>query len=1383
MISALAESLAYDLLKGGAKQLQDKLLGDEQQRALNQVAGSAFDEALLDITRRDEKIVEPELKNLLANKTTREFLVSFALSETVPTVGDFSQIGANAISQPTLDVLRRFIPLFAKGLLNAASKSESPLYNQISLERLNRVTDLMRDIPDDITELKQMMQILLERFEDPFGRFQAEHQGLIFISYAREGGGREFAKKLRSELEAYGFNLWQDVVDMEGGKSWFSQIQEAIRGSKAMVLVINDNALNSSNVRDEWNFARQIGVPILPVTWNTNIFEDAPRWLSKYHIFILDQTHKDYSIQHSSFINQLNNPPDVRPIPFIAPQLPDQYLLRSKLYNSILGSLTDSDQQAPKSNKLALYGGGGFGKTVLAIAICHDPRIKSAYDDGIIWFQFSQATTQSNVVQMLNTAIQSLGEPSNFGPEEFHAASAKWQQVIQDKDILVVLDDVWKSHLPQHILVRGNSGKGDISYIITTRSIDVVARTKAQKVSIEMLDEGEDFDLISNYVIDKVDDLSQLYSLLPLLGRWALFIDLTGAQIRALIENGRSLQDAVEYIRKRLQKSVTFLEKDVVDDDETYRNNAISTSIDASVERLPRIPPNFEQRFYELSIFPEDMLIPIVVVERLWKQLANYDRITTEDALEAMQKLSLFISYEPSESFQLHDVVRQVTHQRLQDSQSIHSALISSYTDLTQLPDLYSWSKLAFHLVGSDALHTLKELLFEYRYLKGKIIATDFNSLLSDFDFFYDDTSVTLLRNALRLSAHILSIDSTQLATQLLSRLAPHNNIEEVATLLASAKQDDDVSLTPLFGSAQPAGQALIRSLKGHTHFVVDLAIFENHIVSTSSDRTIRIWNWMSGELLRTIDMNESIAFSVDIVGDYLFSASTESILNIWNWQTGEFIRSLEGHSASISSFTTYDNFVVSGSRDRSIKIWNWQTGELIRSLRGHASSITEIVIQDSYLISGSEDHTIKIWNWQTGKLLRTLVAHTARISTIAVLDNILVSGAYDNTIRVWDWQTGSLIRIISADGIVIRSIALFNEYAVVGTNGADLLVLNWQTGQILHQLFGHRGIIRKVVISKSTAISASNDGTINIWNWMIADNFQRSETHDGGINSVCLTDKFLISGADDKNVKVWDIDNGKVLQTLEGHTDRIWDIAYKDDLIFSASHDTTIRIWDLSTGHSVRTLVGGSGYVNSIAISDEFIVSASSASLDNSIKIWNWQTGEHVLSLFGHKDYILDVAIFDKIVVSSSNDGEIIVWDWKRQNQLAVLRGHHLAVWSVIITSNMIISSSDDSDIIIWDANSLMPMFKLTGHRDAVRNIYVKDNILFSASLDRTIKIWSLVNQKCLCTFVFDSPQQAITCSDDFSLIVTGDKNGSVQFMRTNQSLLRILQKESQKK
>jgi TIR domain len=82
----------------------------------------------------------------------------------------------------------------------------------------------------------------------------------IFISYSRRDGA-ESASVLRKDFEAEGHSVWQDLVALEGGRDWWSQIEAALKSKSLQhfVLVVTPGALQSAVVRREIRLARQEG--------------------------------------------------------------------------------------------------------------------------------------------------------------------------------------------------------------------------------------------------------------------------------------------------------------------------------------------------------------------------------------------------------------------------------------------------------------------------------------------------------------------------------------------------------------------------------------------------------------------------------------------------------------------------------------------------------------------------------------------------------------------------------------------------------------------------------------------------------------------------------------------------------------------------------------------------------------------------------------------------------------------------------------------------------------------------------------------------------------------------------------------------------------------
>ena len=79
-----------------------------------------------------------------------------------------------------------------------------------------------------------------------------------FISYSTED--EEFAKRLHSRMEQEKINVWFAHEHIQGGKKIHEQIDEAIRASDKLLLVLSPESMNREWVRTEIRNARQAEV-------------------------------------------------------------------------------------------------------------------------------------------------------------------------------------------------------------------------------------------------------------------------------------------------------------------------------------------------------------------------------------------------------------------------------------------------------------------------------------------------------------------------------------------------------------------------------------------------------------------------------------------------------------------------------------------------------------------------------------------------------------------------------------------------------------------------------------------------------------------------------------------------------------------------------------------------------------------------------------------------------------------------------------------------------------------------------------------------------------------------------------------------------------------
>ncbi|MCI0698292.1 toll/interleukin-1 receptor domain-containing protein [candidate division KSB1 bacterium] len=153
----------------------------------------------------------------------------------------------------------------------------------------------------------------------------------IFISYARSDGST-FAKDLRHRLiDEYHFQVWQDIVELEGGKDWWLQIETAIKSVEFLVMVMTPGALTSQTTHKEWRLARREGVCVPPVMAEEIDFTTLPRWMRDTHFFDFK-----FPEQRDRFISTFRSPCQAPRAPFIVEDLPEDFVARSGEFDQLL---------------------------------------------------------------------------------------------------------------------------------------------------------------------------------------------------------------------------------------------------------------------------------------------------------------------------------------------------------------------------------------------------------------------------------------------------------------------------------------------------------------------------------------------------------------------------------------------------------------------------------------------------------------------------------------------------------------------------------------------------------------------------------------------------------------------------------------------------------------------------------------------------------------------------------------------------------------------------------------------------------------------------------------------------------------------------------------
>ncbi|HMA34003.1 MAG TPA: effector-associated domain EAD1-containing protein, partial [Chloroflexia bacterium] len=287
---------------------------------------------------------------------------------------------------------------------------------------------------------------------------------------------------------------------------------------------------------------------------------------------------------------------------FLPPPLPETFVARPAQYVELKAALLAADPATPVAITTALQGAGGFGKTVLASALCADPDVQARFPDGICWVTLGEQPDVPQLLAALYTHVRGRPPATADIPALVEGLATHWGQ----QPGLLVLDDAWQEADLAPFLQAGRA----CTRLVTTRNLAVVP--KAHWVRLDEMQTTEAAALLAAHLADPPADLAVLAPLARQLGEWPLLLALAGPVLQQQLALGDPLPQALDFVRDALrEEGVTVFDRTA----DTARRQAVAGTLTLSLRLLQA---EERPRYAELAIFPEDQAIPLAVVGGLW---------------------------------------------------------------------------------------------------------------------------------------------------------------------------------------------------------------------------------------------------------------------------------------------------------------------------------------------------------------------------------------------------------------------------------------------------------------------------------------------------------------------------------------------------------------------------------------------------------------------------------------------------------------------------------------------------------------------------------------------------------------------------------------------
>jgi len=709
----------------------------------------------------------------------------------------------------------------------------------------------------------------------------------LFFSYSHED--EDLCKKLVKHLagmERKGvIETWHDR-SIDAGSEWKTAIDDNLNQARIILLLISADFLASDycyeiemkRAMERHEAGEAVVIPIIlrPVDWSDAPFgklqalpknaKPVTSWRPRDDAFvnivqairrvveeIAAPATQAPALDSNAIVERINR------VPFMAEDMREDFVPRPDEFHRLKWMLLNQQFNEPVGITAALRGVGGYGKTTIAKALCHDKEIQRAFDDGILWVTLGDEP--GDLIRHVENLIENLsGERPGF--TNLEAAISRLVELLADRDILLVIDDVWsRDHLRPFL-----QGGPRCARLITTRNLDTLP-ANAHTVKVDAMRPAEAIEMLRAGLpasgLAECDD--QLRWLATRLGEWPLLLGLVNGALQDRVNNANQpLPDAIAYVNRALDKrGLTFFDAR----DTESRNQAVAKTIGVSLELLT---PAERARYAELAVFPEDSNIPLATLEKFWGKTGEADgfdaEFDTETLCARLNQFSLLHSFDlGARTIRLHDVIRTfLRDERETDLPALNNQLLDAHRPAAgwaEMPDddRYFWDHLAGHLIEAGRGGELVATVKDWRYLAKKTLLRKSlsveNDLIQAEKYAPDDDPLRALRRTFANTGHIFNHCETRddLHSTIFSRLQHLDELQaivrELARHLASPR------IVPKFDLPDLPHPALIRTLEGHSDYVRGCAFSPDGelVVSTSADRTLKVWGARTGQTLATL--------------------------------------------------------------------------------------------------------------------------------------------------------------------------------------------------------------------------------------------------------------------------------------------------------------------------------------------------------------------------------------------------------------------------------------------------------------------------------------------------------------------------------------------------
>jgi WD40 repeat protein len=596
-----------------------------------------------------------------------------------------------------------------------------------------------------------------------------------------------------------------------------------------------------------------------------------------------------------------------------------------------------------------------------------------------------------------------------------------------------------------------------------------------------------------------------------------------------------------------------------------------------------------------------------------------------------------------------------------------------------------------------------------------------------------------------------------------------------------------------------------ILTLRGHTSWIWRVLFSPDgrRLASVSADRTVRIWDATTGELIRRLEGGvRPLAFSPD---GKRFAAGMEGTITVWDLATGKHETFLEEkYWVGSVAFSPDGRRLASGGGGDSlgglgvVKVWDaLRKGDALWTVANHANVFGVAFNPDGTRLAWGD------WNGHvsicaltcdkdavTGGPVSTWKAHGGEVRSVAFSPDgfRLASAGGDGVVKLWDpLRSRPVSSSLQGHTSKAESLSFSPDGKRLACSGWDGSVRVWdvETGRELLTLRGHTSAAVGLSFSPDGTKLASRGGTadptVRIWD-ALTDPAIRW-TFRGHPNSTLAAafspdDERLVSAGTKGQVNVWDMTTGeRSLVSMDGQADRVSCFALSADGTWLATGGADgLRIRDTMTGQIVLSLAGRPWTnVQSVAFAADGKRLASAGS-DKTVRVLDLTTHKQLIECEDEGDGKVNGLVFSPDgtqIADFCADGTARVWHVMTGDLLFEVR--HTPAGQAYNSLESLAYSSDgkrlatggQADAVkVWDAGTGQELLALRGDNGGPRRVAFNPDgrRIVSGSYDGSVKVWDATTGQELLTLKLPALVENVGFSPDGTQLIAASADGTIR-------------------